>query len=159
MDYDLTRDVALVSFKPGIKLTAVPVAGPEYKSQVGESIFTIGCNEGSTPTVVPIANRNRQKYHGHPNVTVKGALIDGRSGGGFADGRLIGVCNAADDKDNEGIYASLPAVHWQPDRIGQQRILKGIARMSLRYRTPTRERRFQSNRIPFPRSPPGSMRT
>jgi hypothetical protein len=133
IDYDLTRDVALVSFRPGIKLTAVPVAGPDYKSQIGEKVFTIGCNKGSTPSVVGSEVATVDKYQGHPNVTVKGAPIDGRSGGGLftADGRLIGVCNAADDQDNEGLYASLPAVHWQLDRIGQQRIYQGTRPTSI----------------------------
>ena len=32
-------------------------------------------------------------------------------------GRLIGVCNAADYKDDVGIYAGPGAVHWQLDRV------------------------------------------
>jgi hypothetical protein len=38
---------------------------------------------------------------------------------------LIGVCNHADPHDDEGIYASLPTIHWELDRVGQRRIYAG----------------------------------
>jgi len=55
------------------------------------------------------------KYLGPPNVQVAGQPVQGRSGGGlFAiDGTLIGVCNAADPEDNEGLFAALPSIHEQ----------------------------------------------
>ena len=46
-------------------------------------------------------------------------------GGLFTEtGLLIGVCNAADEKGNEGLYAALASVHWQLDQIGQSAIYK-----------------------------------
>jgi hypothetical protein len=50
--------------------------------------------------------------------------VDGRSGGGLfsADGFLIGICNAADRENQEGIYASLPIIHWELDKVGQRKI-------------------------------------
>ncbi len=124
IDWDLHRDVALIALRPGFEVPVVTVAGADYQSQVGEPVFTIGCNKGQDPTVESSRIATVNKYHGRPNVTVKGQPIDGRSGGGLfsADGKLIGICNAADAIDDEGLYASLPAVHWQLDKIGQKRI-------------------------------------
>ncbi|HBE69642.1 MAG TPA: thioredoxin, partial [Planctomycetaceae bacterium] len=64
-----------------------------------------------------ITNINR--YHGPANVEIGGAPAVGRSGGGLFDmgGRLIGVCNAADDIDDEGIYAGVEVVFAQLERL------------------------------------------
>jgi hypothetical protein len=35
-----------------------------------------------------------------------------------ADGQVIGVCNAADPADNEGLYAALGTIHQQLDKVG-----------------------------------------
>ena len=35
-----------------------------------------------------------------------------------ARAHLIGVCNAADPTDDEGIYAAIETIHWQIDKIG-----------------------------------------
>jgi hypothetical protein len=53
------------------------------------------------------------KYLGPANIEVAGQPVIGRSGGGLftADGQLIGICNLADPKDDEGIYAALSLVH------------------------------------------------
>ena len=32
---------------------------------------------------------------------------------------MIGICNAADPADDEGLYAGLASIHWQLDQIGQ----------------------------------------
>ncbi len=54
------------------------------------------------------------------NVEIIGAPALGRSGGGLFDqqGQLIGVCNAADTTDNEGIYAAAEVVYAQIERLG-----------------------------------------
>src|SRR5262249_26470158 len=68
-----------------------------------------------------------------PNYTAAGQPIDGRSGGGLfsADGLLIGICNAADPADNEGLYAGLASIHWQLDQIGQSEIYQRAARTAI----------------------------
>src|SRR5262249_5002871 len=70
------------------------------------------------------------KYKGKPNFTAAGLPVDGRSGGGLftAEGYLIGICNAADPADNEGLYAGLASIHWQLDQIGQSEIYHRAAR-------------------------------
>jgi thiol-disulfide isomerase/thioredoxin len=124
IDYNLERDVALVSLRPGVQITPVQVAPGGFRSRPGERVFSIGCDKGANPTVRASTVAAVNKYSGHPNITVKGQPVDGRSGGGLftADGQLIGVCNAADPADDEGLFAGLEAVHWQLDQIGQQAI-------------------------------------
>lgn len=35
---------------------------------------------------------------------------------------MIGICNGADPQDHEGIFASLPVIHWELDKIGQREV-------------------------------------
>lgn len=87
-------------------------------------MFSIGCNHGGEPTVIRSHITSIDRYLNAPNIEVAGMPVLGRSGGGLftKDGRLIGVCNAADEVDNEGIYAGLASLHWQLDRIGLSRV-------------------------------------
>ena len=86
-------------------------------------MFTFGCNRGEEPSRIDTRITGVNKYNQHlglSNLEVFGAPIDGRSGGGLFDqnGYLIGVCNAADYRDNVGIYAALGVIRWQLERIG-----------------------------------------
>jgi len=121
--YDLDRDIALVSIRAG-GVRPASVAPPGRVVRAGESAFTLGCDKGADPSVKTTQITAVNKYRGKPNYTAAGQPVDGRSGGGLftADGYLIGVCNAADPQDNEGIYAGLASIHWQLDQIGQAEI-------------------------------------
>ena len=124
--YDLHRDIALVSMRPGIAVRPVRVAPAGYRIEAGTPAFTLGCDKGADATVRETRITAIDKYHGRPNITSTGEPIDGRSGGGLftAEGLLIGICNAADPQDKEGIYAGLPSIHWQLDEIGQSRLYR-----------------------------------
>lgn len=124
LGYDLDRDIALVSIKPGMKITAVGVAPPGFAVRPRDPAFTVGCDKGADATVRQSEITAVNKYRGRPNFTASGAPIDGRSGGGLftADGLLIGICNAADNASDEGVYAGLASIHWQLDQIGQSEI-------------------------------------
>ena len=54
--------------------------------------------------------------------------MQGRSGGGLfsIDGTLLGVCNAADPTDNEGLFAALPAIHEQLDEAGLAFVYRSV---------------------------------
>lgn len=118
--WDLDRDVALVSVFTDAEIQPVRVAGPERELAVGEQVASVGCDGGADPTVHFSQITAVDKYLGPPNVQVAGQPVPGRSGGGlFAlDGSLIGVCNAADPADKEGLYAALQTVHEQLDEAG-----------------------------------------
>jgi S1-C subfamily serine protease len=124
ISFDLTRDIALVSIRPGMGVTPAPVAGDPRLITPGARVFSVGCDHGREPTVHDSRLVAVNKYAGSPNYTAAGMPVEGRSGGGLflADGSLIGICNAADEQDNEGLYAALPTVHWQLDQIGQTAI-------------------------------------
>jgi len=96
-------------------LEAVRVGTADRRVQPGEPVVTVGCNGGADPTIHQSRITAVDKYLGPANVQVAGQPVQGRSGGGlFAiDGTLIGVCNAADPADNEGLFAALPAIHEQ----------------------------------------------
>ncbi len=115
VSWDLTRDLALVSIFTDVPLEAVRVGSPEQIVKPGDSVVTVGCDGGADPTLHQSRITAVDKYLGPSNVQVAGQPVQGRSGGGlFAiDGTLIGVCNAADPADNEGLFAALPAIHEQ----------------------------------------------
>jgi S1-C subfamily serine protease len=131
--YDLDRDIALISVRSGPGARAAAVAPPGYSVRPGDRAFTIGCDKGADPTIRQTHITAVNKYRGKPNFTAAGQPIDGRSGGGLfsADGFLIGICNAADPKDDEGLYAGLASIHWQLDQIGQSEIYQRSALASV----------------------------
>ena len=120
ISYDSRRDVGLVSVRPGEKILPVPVGGPGSRTREHDKVFTIGCSHGEVATI----NHNQvlavNRYHGAANLVVGGRPVNGRSGGGLfnAAGELIGVCNAADQKEDEGLYAALGPVHAELDSAG-----------------------------------------
>jgi len=124
LDFDLQRDIAVVAMRPGLPVQAARVGSLSYKPTKGEPVFSIGCDRGAPPTIRPSRVTAIDRYQGRPNIEVAGKPVDGRSGGGLftADGQLIGVCNAADDQDDEGIYAGLATIQWQLESIGQRRV-------------------------------------
>ena len=118
------RDFGLVSIRLDVPVTPVKVATTTYHPQPGEPIFSVGCNHGADPTVRTSTISAIDRYVGPPNIEIHGHPVEGRSGGGLftCDGRIIGICNAADLQEDRGIYAALPTIHLALDRIGQRAI-------------------------------------
>jgi hypothetical protein len=123
VDFDAdARDIALVAIRPGFTIRPVQVIGNADRVQNGQSAFSFGCDRGADPSRRDTRITGIDKYNQHlgvSNLEIAGAPIDGRSGGGLFDnqGRLIGVCNAADYKGDVGIYAGPGSVQWQLDRV------------------------------------------
>jgi hypothetical protein len=128
ISYDLTRDVGLVSIRPTTPVKVARVAPVGFQPQKGDKVFTVGCNHGQDPTVQETKVNSINKFTGPKNVQVAGQPVQGRSGGGLftTDGMVIGVCNAADPADNEGLYAAAETIQAQLDQ----------ARLSDIYRNP-----------------------
>ena len=93
-------------------------APPGYTLHKGDAVATIGCSGGAPPTVQSSHVDSIDRFRGPPNFQVAGQPVQGRSGGGVvsADGYVIGVCNAADPEDNEGLYAALASIYKELDR-------------------------------------------
>ncbi|GAA4431932.1 trypsin-like peptidase domain-containing protein [Bremerella cremea] len=111
--YDLDRDVALVAIRTQSPITPMQIAGENHQLQVGQQAFSVGCDNGGPRNLYQSRINSLNRYVGHANVQAAGAPTVGRSGGGLftPDGQLVGVCNAADDEDNEGIYAAIPTIY------------------------------------------------
>ena len=126
--WDLKRDLALVSVFTDTSIEAVRVGGSDRRTAPGDAVVTVGCNGGADPTIHHSRVTAVDKYLGPPNVQVAGQPVQGRSGGGlFAiDGTLIGVCNAADPEDNEGLFAALPSIHEQLDEAGLAFVYRNV---------------------------------
>lgn len=120
IDYDLDRDLGLISIRPNVAVHAAQIAASD-NSQPGTPVSTVGCNRGADPTVMQTRITALNRYEGHPNIEAAGAPIEGRSGGGLfnAAGQLIGVCFAADPTGDEGLYVALASIH---EKLDQQRL-------------------------------------
>jgi len=118
--WDLKRDLALVSVFTEEPVRAARVGGVDLRISPGDEVATVGCNGGDHPTIHHSRVTGIDKYLGPANLQVAGQPVQGRSGGGLfaTDGTLIGVCNAADPADNEGLFAALPAIHDQLEESG-----------------------------------------
>ncbi len=118
--YDIRRDVGLVSARPKTEVVPVRVGGNGRQPRQGDPVFSVGCNHGQAPTIIENRILAVNRYHGPANLVVGGRPVDGRSGGGLFtdDGILIGVCNAADEQQDEGLYAALGPIHAELDRAG-----------------------------------------
>ncbi|QDV10339.1 Thioredoxin-1 [Rosistilla oblonga] len=123
IDYEAkTRDIALVSIKPGFPVQPVPVISKDQLPTSGTAAFSFGCDRGADPTRRDTRITAVNKYNQHlgaSNLEIAGAPTIGRSGGGLFDhqGRIVGVCNAADFEDDIGIYAGPGTIQWQLDRV------------------------------------------
>jgi thiol-disulfide isomerase/thioredoxin len=119
--YDCTtNDIGLVSIRPGVPVRAAPIAPREYQVSKGDPVITVGCNGGGPATAQNSTITSINKFLGPANLQVAGLPVQGRSGGGLfnAAGQVIGVCNAADPADNEGLYAALSVIHEEIDKAG-----------------------------------------
>jgi hypothetical protein len=128
ISWDLKRDLALVSIFTEATIDPVRVGGTDRATPVGAAVVTVGCNGGKDPTIHHSRITAVDKYLGPSNLQVAGQPVQGRSGGGlFAiDGTLIGVCNAADPADNEGLFAALPSIHDQLDEAGLAFVYRNV---------------------------------
>jgi thiol-disulfide isomerase/thioredoxin len=128
VSWDLKRDLALVSVFTEARLDPVRVGGGDCRVAPGDAVVTVGCNGGADPTIHHSRVTAVDKYLGPPNVQVAGQPVQGRSGGGLfaVDGTLVGVCNAADPADNEGLFAALPAIHEQLEEAGLAFVYRAV---------------------------------
>ena len=109
------RDVALVAIRTDEVIEPVEIAPVNLRIEKKDDIFTIGCDNGSRPTIRHSMIKNQAKYDGVEKYEIYGRPVNGRSGGGLftKDGRLVGVCNAAVVDVDEGVYVALDTIHWQ----------------------------------------------
>lgn len=129
VSYDLTRDVGLVAIRTQGPVAVARVAPPNYRITPGMPAASVGCNNGDPPTVRRSQVNSLDKFQGPPNVQVAGQPVEGRSGGGLFsnEGYVIGVCNAADPSDKEGLFAAPGSIYAELDQ----------AQLAFVYRSPS----------------------
>ncbi len=127
LHYDLEREIGILQMKPPYPVQAVPLADLQSPLQPGDRCASVGCDAGKAPTLWQSRIVSIDRYEGPSNIEASGAPVQGRSGGGLFDGagRLIGVCYAADERANEGLYAGLRSIHGELKRA---RILQRMGR-------------------------------
>jgi S1-C subfamily serine protease len=156
LDYDEHLDIALVSIWPGVQVTPALVVGSGDVVRPQDVVFTIGCSEGQDPTVERSKVHAVNRYANRPNLTVGGRPAQGRSGGGLFNvaGQLIGVCNADDPQDGEGIYAGPAAIHGQLDKFNLQAVYQRGATVPVSHQEPVAEDRLAQTTPAAPAAPP-----
>jgi len=120
VSYNLQRDIGLIAVNVSGPISVARVASSQHQPRPGDPVVTVGCNHGALPTAQRSRVKTIDRYQGPPNLQVAGQSVEGRSGGGIfsADGRVIGVCNAAEPVDNETFCAALGAIRGELDRAG-----------------------------------------
>jgi len=120
IDYDIESDVGLIAIETPGPVRVAPIAPPGRQLQPGQPVVSVGCDNGADPTARPSRITSLNKYLGPDNLQVAGQPVEGRSGGGLfsAEGHVVGVCNAADPEDREGLYAGLKSIHAMLDDAG-----------------------------------------
>ncbi len=127
LSYDLNSDVGLVRMELSQRVAAARVAPPGFKCRVGEKVTSVGCDGGAEATERATEVVSVDRYTHAPNLQVAFTPVQGRSGGGLfnSQGYVVGVCNAADREENQGLFASAAAIHAELDRARLQFVYRG----------------------------------
>ncbi len=118
--FDLKTDVGLVAIRVPDSVSTARVAPPGYQLEPGQSVVSVGCDNGADPTARHSRVNSLNKFLGPANVQVAGQPVEGRSGGGLfsSEGYVVGVCNAADPQDREGLFAAVECIYAILDQAG-----------------------------------------
>ena len=111
--FDLEGDVGLLAITTDSPLPTSTLAGAVHEVKKRQSVYSIGCGGGDPPSREDIYVTALNRYLGPDNIECTGEPLQGRSGGGLfnADGEVVGVCVAADPRDERGLYAGLRVIH------------------------------------------------
>ncbi len=113
LHFDVKREVGVLRIAVPGAVAAAPLGDPRTPLNAGQRVTSVGCDNGNPPTAWDARITSINRYLGPSNIEATGTPVVGRSGGGLFNerGELIGVCYAADERANEGIYAGLPAIY------------------------------------------------
>jgi thiol-disulfide isomerase/thioredoxin len=111
---DPEADVGLITIRTAEDIyPAIPVAGLDQNPAAGAQVVSIGCGGGEAPSRQQLRVTEVNRYKGPDTLVCTGVPVQGRSGGGLFDenGSLVGVCFAADESGNRGVYCGLRPIH------------------------------------------------
>ncbi|MCU0711661.1 MAG: trypsin-like peptidase domain-containing protein [Pirellula sp.] len=119
-------DIGLISFRPEMAVPVARLMDHRERLREGDPVFSWGCDNGALPSRRDSRISKLNRYLGPANVEVAGKPVQGRSGGGLFNGRgeLIGVCYAADEELDEGLYNAPEVVYEQLLKLGLRRLFE-----------------------------------
>ncbi len=108
-------DLGLMKFRNPGSISKAPILPKKESLEEDQFVFSIGCDHGDVPSRRDAFITKLNRFLGPSNVEIAGAPVQGRSGGGLFDsrGRLIGVCIAADNDLDEGMFVGPEAIYAQ----------------------------------------------
>ncbi len=111
-------DLGLVKFHQPYPVSRVPILPKGETLHEQDSVFSIGCDIGDEPSRRDTVITKLNRFLGPSNIEIAGAPVQGRSGGGLFDarGRLIGICIAADNDLDEGMFVGPEAIYAQLEK-------------------------------------------
>jgi|GEM_PF-332683 len=147
--YDMDSDVGLITIPTSDPLPHARVAPAGLAIERGMAVQSVGCGGGDDPTLQKLHVTARNRYQGPDNIECTGVPVQGRSGGGLftKDGQVIGVCMAADQENNCGLYAGLVAIQKLLDKCQLSRLYEA--------REPARQLQFATASVPAEAAPGG----
>ncbi|MGB0740522.1 MAG: trypsin-like peptidase domain-containing protein [Planctomycetaceae bacterium] len=106
-------DLAVLRIRPNEILPAVAVTEESAFVEPGQTLTSIGCNDGAAPTkeLTGLIEADRIPG-GPPHLICSRDPARGRSGGGLYDrnGKLIGICSMALRENGEGLFMAAAAI-------------------------------------------------
>ncbi len=126
LQFDLDADVGLLAIPTAEPLAMSAVALRNSALVQGQLVFSIGCGGGERPSKQQHRVTAINRYLGPDNIECTGVPVRGRSGGGLFNsaGQVVGVCFAADERDQRGLYVGLPAIHNLLKRSGYSHLYR-----------------------------------
>lgn len=117
-------DIGLLAFQAPFPVSVARLLPKSSRLEERQAVYSYGCDAGADPSRRDSHITKLNRYLGPSNVEVANAPIQGRSGGGLFDAnhRLIGVCFAADQEHDEGLYSGPDVVYTQLNRLGLGRL-------------------------------------
>lgn len=124
--YDLDADVGLVSLPTDGALPVARLARDNGSLKQDMNVISVGCSGGQPPTVEKLKVTALNRYTGPDNIECTGVPVQGRSGGGLfnEDNEVVGVCIAADPKEQRGLYAGLKPVLEMLESCGLNHLIR-----------------------------------
>jgi len=124
--HDLKSDLGILSIATDNPLPFARVASGSYQVAKGAAVQSVGCGQGNNPTLQKHRVTELNRYNGPANIECTGVPVQGRSGGGLFNlqGEVVGICMAADPKEQRGLYVGLPAVQGFLKQCGLIRLLE-----------------------------------
>lgn len=106
-------DLVLLRIATPRVIEAVPLSAEDLAPKPEQTLISIGCNEGDTPSRTKTGLVTMNRYpNSPPHLICSGDPESGRSGGGLYDrrGYLVGICIAALREQNEGLFMGAGAI-------------------------------------------------